>query len=329
MKQIHERLRQAIDRFDQVRILVVGDIMLDVFEFCYSQHSKPIDSEKPGKRAYKSHKTIKVLGGAGNVAANLASLNIKASLVGLSGNDEHYFKLRELADEHGIAHCLIRDASRPTTVKARLYVDNDYLLRRDDEETHKADAQISATLVNEVIRELSNCDVVILSDYDKGVFTAENAQQILRECQMHSIPVVVDFKPANRAYFCGADIMAPNEQEARRLVPDFDATSPEAGLKQLHTMLGSKNVIVTLGAKGMCGYDGSSTFSIAGNQVQAVDAVGCGDTVRAALAIGLALGLNLQDAATLANDAAAVIVQKPATAAMTIDELRSFVDEKY
>jgi len=320
---------EAIEKFPTVRVMVVGDVMLDTFEFCFSKDSKPIDSEKPGKRAYRSHQTIKVLGGAGNVAANLASLDVHAILIGLSGNDEHYFKLRELAEEHHISLSLIRDASRPTTIKARIYVDDDYLLRRDDEATHPASDQISTTLVNEVIRNLSLCDVVILSDYAKGLFTYDNARKILHECRMREIPVIVDFKPGNAAFFSDASIMAPNESEARKLISDFSLINPAPGLIALRKQLGSDNVIITLGNKGMCGYDGSTVFHIPGNNVSAVDAVGCGDTVRAVLAIGMALGLSLEEAASLANDAAAVIVQKPATASISREELRQFVEGKY
>ena len=151
MNEIRNKLIEIVNRFSEIRVLVVGDIMLDIFEFCHSENSKPIDSEKPGKRAYRSHEIIKVLGGAGNVAANLASLQIPVSLIGLTGNDEHYFKLRELTEMLNINHFLYRDPSRPTTVKARLYVDDEYLLRRDDEATHKVDIETSSILVNEII----------------------------------------------------------------------------------------------------------------------------------------------------------------------------------
>ena len=104
---------EVIDRFQGLRALVVGDIMLDVYEFCRTGDSKPIDSEKAGKRAYKAQETIKVLGGAGNVAANLAALDVRTALVGVTGNDEHYFKIRDLADGLSIQHGLIRDEIRP------------------------------------------------------------------------------------------------------------------------------------------------------------------------------------------------------------------------
>lgn len=323
---------EVIDRFPALRALVVGDVMLDVYEFCRTGDSKPIDSEQAGKRAYKAQETIKVLGGAGNVAANLASLDVRTTLVGVTGNDEHYFRIRDLADGLSIRHGLIRDAHRPTTTKARLYLDDDYLLRRDTECTDGLDDGISAALVKEVLRVLPETDVVILSDYDKGVFSRESAGQIIRECRLHEIPVVVDFKPGNREAFAGADIIAPNAAEAAELSggfsPDRLEDRLESDCRRLHDALGCRNTVVTLGEDGLCGVGAGGFFHVPGHRVVPVDKVGCGDTVRAGLAIGAALGLPLREAGELANDAATVIVQKPATSVLSRRELQDFVSRK-
>ncbi|MCY3774154.1 MAG: PfkB family carbohydrate kinase [Gemmatimonadetes bacterium] len=324
----HSWKRELIDRFPDLRVLVVGDVMLDVYEFCRTGDSKPIDSEKAGKRAYKAQETIKVLGGAGNVAANLASLDVRTALVGVTGDDEHYFKIRDLADGLSIRHGLIRDESRPTTTKVRLYLDDDYLLRRDTESTGRVDGRISAALVKEVLRALPETDAVVLSDYDKGVFTAENAGQIIGECRLHEIPVVVDFKPGNRAAFAGADIIAPNASEAAALIGGFSTDRLETDCRRLHDALGCRNTVVTLGEQGLCGFGTGGFFHVSGHRVVPVDRVGCGDTVRAGLAIGAALGLPLREAGELANDAATVIVQKPATSVLSRRELRDFVSRK-
>lgn len=319
---------EVIDRLPELRALVVGDVMLDVYEFCRTEDSKPIDSEKAGKRAYKAQETIKVLGGAGNVAANLASLDVRTALVGVTGNDEHYFRIRDLADGLSIRHGLIRDARRPTTIKARLYLDDEYLLRRDTECAVRVDDGTSAALLKEVLRALPETDVVILSDYDKGVFSPESAGQIIRECRIHEIPVVVDFKPVNREAFAGSDIIAPNAAEAAELIGGLDMDRLESGSRRLHALLGCRNTVVTLGEHGLCGVGAGGFFHVPGHPVAPVDKVGCGDTVRAGLAIGAALGLPLAEAGELANDAAAVIVQKPATSVLSRRELRDFVARK-
>lgn len=317
-----------LGRAKGLRALVIGDVMYDVYEFCRSDRSRPLASEKPGKRAYETLECIEVLGGAGNVAANLASLGVATCLVAVTGHDEKYFKLRELAERQKVEHFLVRDPSRPTTTKARLYIDDEYLLRRDTEKTHRVDPETSASLVNEALRLLPSVNMVVLSDYNKGVFTRDGAQQLIKECRLHSVPVVVDFKPPNRDFFAGADIIAPNDEEAAILIPGFSLHTLEASCRRLHKLLRCRNTVVTLGSNGICGCSGRSFVHVPGNAVKVVDAVGCGDTVRAGIALGIALGLTLPEAMELGNDAAAVIVQKPATASLSLAELIAFARKK-
>jgi D-beta-D-heptose 7-phosphate kinase/D-beta-D-heptose 1-phosphate adenosyltransferase len=329
MSDTKTHLLNAARNFSNSKIIVIGDIMIDVYEFYLNSESKPIDSEKKGKRAYKSQHCITTLGGSGNVAVNLASLGASAVLMGLTGNDEKYFKVKELANELSIQHFLLRDDTRPTTTKTRIYIDNEYMFRRDDEKTHTIDTETAGTLLNELIHELHSATAVILSDYNKGMFTEENAQQIITECNKSNVPVIVDFKPMNRHYFKNATILCPNRQEAASIVPSFSTDDYKKSLTELYSRLHSKNVIVTLGSEGMCGYDGTDFFHIGCNDVTVADEVGCGDTVRAVLALGITNGLSLKETASLANDAAAVIVQKEATACLSSDELSAFIENKY
>lgn len=317
-----------------MKVVVLGDVMLDVYEFCSTEASKPLSSEKPGKRAYTAQQTVRALGGAGNVAANLASLGVSASLIGITGNDGRYFTMQQLSDEIGVRHCFIRDRSRPTTTKNRLYIDNEYMLRRDDESTARIAHETSMTLLNELLCELDGADAVILSDYAKGVFSEEIAQQVIGACREKGVPTIVDFKPSNRGLFYGASLISPNSQEAEAILPGFNAgvdsgTEAASTLATLYEKLGCERLVVTLGERGICGYDGSVYFHLPANKVTEVDAVGCGDTVRAVLAVAHALGFSLEDCASLANDAAAIIVQKPATAMVDQAELVAFLSEKY
>jgi rfaE bifunctional protein kinase chain/domain len=321
-------LLHAIDRFDTIRAIVIGDVMLDVYEYCFTAQSKLLSSEKEGKRAYRAQKAVKVLGGAGNVATNLSSLGVKTSLVGIAGNDDGYFKIRELCEKDGIRHFLVRDPSRPTTTKTRLYIDEEYVLRRDDELSHKVDGATAAALVREILHELPQSNVVILSDYNKGLFTRDLSREIMNECRTHSIPVVVDFKPVNALFFTNADVIAPNENEAIELLPGFSLDDLEKGTVELYNMLACRSVVVTLGKDGLSGFDGKSFFHVHGHSVVARDAVGCGDTVRACIGLGLSLGLTLKESVELANFAAAVIVQKPNTASIAATELREFIEQR-
>lgn len=313
------------------RVLVLGDVMLDIYDFCSFAESKPIDSEKPGKRAYTAHESTRTLGGAANVATNLAALGARATLVGLTGDDGHAHTVRGLCAEAGLAHDLVSDPTRPTTTKTRIYIDGEYLLRKDHEDARAADPSAAARLVAAMEKHINGgTDAVVLSDYAKGVFTAESAEGVLALCAKAGVPVVVDFKPANRGLFHGAGLLVPNETEATALLPGFRETSDlAASVAELRASLAADAIVVTLGSRGLCGLsEETGFFHHAGHQVTAVDAVGCGDTVRAMLALGLAGGLNLRQAAALANHAAAIIVQKPATAILSPEELEEFIRER-
>ena len=223
---------------------------------------------------------------------------------------------------------MCRDPHRPTTTKTRLYIDDEYQLRKDRESADKVGREIALTLTSAALEEIRDADAVILSDYNKGVFTEEMAQAIIAACREQGVPVVVDFKPANRVLFRGADLLVPNENEAEELNPGFggcEGMALETALQKLREDLGAVNLVVTLGERGICGCgEKAPFFHVPGNDVEEVDAVGCGDTVRAAIALGHAAGLSLRDAADVANDAAAVIVQKPSTASLNCAELLEF-----
>lgn len=323
-------MKHVIRRFSELKILVLGDVMLDMYDFCNTASSKPIDYEKSGKRAYTAYESIKTIGGAGNVAANLASLGVSTSLISVTGNDGHYFTLQDIADELSIAHCFIRDVTRPTTVKMRLYLDGEYLLRRDDEVTTPVSHETAITIVNEFLRELDHVDAVILSDYNKGFFIDDMTPHIIETAIQRKIPVIVDFKPPNKSLFKGATIIVPNDNEANVLCPGFLETDDlETATRALYAELACRNIVITLGRNGICGFDGERFFHAPANRVNVADEVGCGDTVRVGLAAGYAAGLSLQEAAELANDAAAVVIQKVGTATVTQDELLEFIHIKH
>ncbi len=313
---------EIINQFPDKHVLVIGDIMLDVYDFCHTAQSRP-SPEKKDARVYRAERQLKVLGGAANVAANCAALGAQTTMLGICGDDAYSFEIGEKADELGIRHVLIRDGSRPTTVKTRLYIDDEYILRRDDECAAKVAEDIASRIQAEVEALLPTCDVVILSDYNKGVFTEPEAQSIIEMCRSRLVPVVVDFKPVNQHYFRGATIIAPNLVEARSIMPDFGAESLRESCVDLLGCLFAKNLVVTLGGDGICGHDGIDFFKYPARKVDVVDPVGCGDTVRAVLALAFASGCSLERSAELANRAAAIAVQKIGTATISAEELKA------
>jgi len=313
-------IEEILEHARSSRILVAGDTMIDVYDFCHTGHSRP-SPERPDKLVYTAHRSERMLGGAGNVAANLASLGVDTTFLSICGDDGNALEVQRLCDNANVRHHFVRDGSRPTTIKTRLYIDDHYLLRRDDEETHKVSLEIAKEISHEFRQELDHVDAVILSDYNKGFFTPENAQSIISLCRERSVPVVVDLKPPNAAIFSNATVVAPNLKEACEISGDFDPYRKEESLRKIHDLLGAENVVVTLGAEGMLVYDGETAAHVPGQKVDAVDPCGCGDTVRACLTLGLVVGLDLVDAAAFANHAASLAVQKLGTATLTHADL--------
>ena len=313
-------IEKILERARTSRILVAGDAMIDAYDFCYAAHSRP-SPERPDKLVYTAHRLERMLGGAGNVAANLASLGVQTTFLSICGDDGNALEVRRLCDDANVKHRLVQDGSRPTTIKTRLYIDDRYVLRRDDEQTHKVSPEVAEEISREFGQVLDHIDAVILSDYNKGFFTAENAQAIISLCRERTIPVVVDLKPPNAAIFSNATVVAPNLKEAREILGEFDPYQKEKALLKIHDLLGAENVVVTLGAEGILVYDGETASHVPGRKVTAVDPCGCGDTVRACLTLGVVAGLDLVDAAAFANHAASLAVQKLGTATLSPTDL--------
>jgi len=313
-------IEKILEHAQGSRILVAGDSMIDAYDFCYTAHSRP-SPERPDKCVYTAHRLERMLGGAGNVAANLASLGVHTTILSICGDDGNALEVRRLCDNAGVRHRLVKDGSRPTTIKTRLYIDDRYVLRRDDEQTHKVSAEVADEISREFGQVLDHIDAVILSDYNKGFFTAENAQTIIALCRERSVPVVVDLKPPNAAIFSNATVVAPNLKEAREISSGFDPYQKESSLRKIHDLLGAENVVVTLGAEGMLVYDEEVASHVLGLTVDAVDPCGCGDTVRACLTLGLVAGLNLVDSAEFANYAASLAVQRLGTTTLASADL--------
>ncbi len=327
-----QNLLKTLDKIPELKVIVLGDVMLDIYDFCYSKHSRP-SPEKPDKKVYTASKSLVTLGGAGNVASNLSDMGVSTVLISVCGKDGHYFKLQELAEDKNIHHFFLRDKERVTTQKTRFYIDDEYILRKDEENKEDLRSEIAATAYTEFLRELKGADAVIISDYAKGFFTAQNGPNYIKACKERNIPVIVDFKPKNIDLFQGATAIGPNLVESKQLEPSFvdefnpiDPLSTKAPILKLYERLNSDNLFVTLGSHGTCAYDGKDLIHKFGYDVNVVDTVGAGDTVRAGLALGLACGLNISDALELGNIAAAVAIQKLGTATASCDEIKDFIN---
>jgi D-beta-D-heptose 7-phosphate kinase/D-beta-D-heptose 1-phosphate adenosyltransferase len=302
-------------------VLVLGDIMLDRYVHGDVRRISP-EAPIPVLRARKRRA---VLGGAANVAQNVAALGARALIAGVVGMDDAGAEIgRALAATPEISPCLVATPNRPTTVKTRFVSGGHQLLRLDEEETGAIDEATEARLVAEFEAALRRADVVVLSDYAKGVLTDRVLARVIALARAAGKAVIADPKRADFTAYRGVDVLTPNEQEAARaggVSCDDDAGAVLAGEAAL-AQADAGAVLVTRSAKGLTLVRRGAAPIHVPTRAQAVaDVSGAGDTLIAAFAIGLACGAEMAQAAMLANVAAGISVGKPGTATVSHGEL--------
>lgn len=310
--------------FGRQTVLCVGDLMLD--EFVYGEVSR-ISPEAPAPviAAQRSETNI---GGAGNVARNIASLGGRCIFTGLIGEDEVGVKLAvTLAQEPGIESVLVHDPARPTTRKVRFVSEHfsTHMLRADWELAQPASGEVEQKLIDAVLPNVARADIVLLSDYAKGVLTARVIRNVIDAAKRHGKRVIVDPKSLNLAIYRGATLLTPNRKEfaeATRSRADSDASIAEAARDAMH-LADCEAMLVTQSEHGMTlvTREGEA-IHVPALPVKVRDVSGAGDTVAAALALSLAAGADWEAALRVANAAAAVAVGKKGTATVTQAELR-------
>src|SRR6201994_2943333 len=305
-------------------VLCVGDLMHD--EFVYGEVSR-ISPEAPAPVIAVQRSEIDV-GGAGNVARNIASLGARCIFVGLIGEDDAGAKLKaELAQESLIESVLVCDPSRPTTRKVRFVSEHfsTHMLRADWETTAPASVAVEQKLIDAILPLLPRVDIVLLSDYAKGVLTARVIRNVIDTARKLGKRVIVDPKSPNLAIYRGATVLKPNRREfaeatRRRADSEQDIA---AAAQEIMQLADCDAVLVTQSEHGMTlvPREGEAVH-VPGLPVRVRDVSGAGDTVAAALAVTLAAGADWETALRVANAAAAVAVGKKGTAIVTAGELR-------
>jgi D-beta-D-heptose 7-phosphate kinase/D-beta-D-heptose 1-phosphate adenosyltransferase len=312
------RFAEDIQQFARKRIMVLGDVMLDTFVY---GHCTRISPEAPIPVIRIEREDV-MLGGAGNVARNIAALGGEAVLIGLVGDDATgAAMLAKIAEEPGIFADLVTDG-RPTTHKIRYVAAQQQMLRADSEVSAPGDP---APLLAAFERQLGACDGVILSDYAKGVLTPALLQGVIAKARAAGKPIVGDPKSTEVARYDGVTLLTPNAHEAAAaagLPCDGDDEVEQAAAHLLAAMPSSAAVLITRGPKGMTlAQRGSPMSQYAAVAREVFDVSGAGDTVVATLGLALAAGMDLPSAAELANVAAGKAVSKPGTAVVTAAEL--------
>jgi D-beta-D-heptose 7-phosphate kinase/D-beta-D-heptose 1-phosphate adenosyltransferase len=305
-------------------VLCVGDLMLD--EFVYGEVSR-ISPEAPAP-VIAVQRSETNIGGAGNVARNIASLGGRCIFTGLIGEDEVGVKLAvTLAQEPGIESVLVHDPARPTTRKVRFVSDHfsTHMLRADWELAVPASGEIEQKLIDAILPQLQRADIVLLSDYAKGVLTARVIRNVIDAARKAGKRVIVDPKSANFAIYRGATLLTPNRREfaeATRSRADSEVSIAEAA-RDAMILADCEAMLVTQSEHGMTLVPREGDpIHVPAHPVKVRDVSGAGDTVAAALALALAAGADWETALRIANAAAAVAVSKKGTAIVTAAELR-------
>jgi D-glycero-beta-D-manno-heptose-7-phosphate kinase len=296
------------------RVLVAGDVMLD--EFLWGSVNR-ISPEAPVPVVKVTRQSFH-LGGAGNVACNVRALGGEAIVVGVVGGDAAGERVRAALAEAGVEDGLaVAEEGRPTTVKTRIIAHHQQVVRADRELADDMDPRMENALIERLQAALPSCGAVVLSDYEKGVVTPRLMRSLLPLARRHRVPVLVDPKVSHFALYRKVTVVTPNQLEAEQAAGRSirDEEDLRAVGSRILRMLGCEAVLVTRGEHGMALFprDGkSSLIPTAAREV--FDVTGAGDTVIATLALALAAGAPLAQAAVLANHAAGVVVGKVGTA---------------
>ena len=309
-----------IPRFDKALVLTVGDAMLDRY---WLGDTNRISAEAPIP-VLEITNTEDRPGGAANVALNLASLGAGSLLIAATGKDEMAQVLRQKLDASGIQSILVEYQDHPTTTKIRLVSKNQQLVRADFETPFAVD---SATLIKR-IKQFTDYDNIILSDYDKGLL--DHPEAIIQYARKQKIPLLVDpkFKPFSA--YKGATLIKPNRLELERAIGAWSSEAEmTARCNALMSELGIQAMLITRSAEGMTLLvRDAEEIHFPAHARGVYDTTGAGDTVIAVLAAALASGLGMRDAAALANIAAGIVVGQFGVTSVSFPELRLHLSAK-
>jgi D-glycero-beta-D-manno-heptose-7-phosphate kinase len=325
-------LKQIIQKFSEVRILVIGDMMMD--RFVWGKVSR-ISPEAPVPIVVVEDETF-LLGGAANVGNNIQSLGGKVSLCGVIGDDELGEKiLKELSGKGIDRHGVFVEAGRQTTVKTRVIAHHhpyhQQLVRIDRETTHHPKSSILRNLSDYLAEDLSHFHGVVISDYGKGLLTRTLIQTIIQGAKKERRFVMVDPKPKNFSFYQGATVVTPNAKEASEAsgIPIIDQSSLKKAGKVLLNKLECEALVITRGEEGMTIFKpDQEPLNVATVARDVYDVTGAGDTVIGTMALARGAGASIEVAARLANYAAGIVVGKIGTATVNRDELAKAIRGK-
>ena len=312
--------------FSDISVAVLGDVILD--EYVYGRVSR-LSPEAPVP-VLEAQSRDQVLGGAGNVARNISSLGGSARLFAVVGKDEAADRIRKLAVDDDIGtNGLWTDILRPTTTKQRVVAQTQQIVRIDSEDVSAIPEDLAEKIADDIRSVAQSSDVLIISDYDKGVVTHSLLERAVAAFVSQNKPIVVDPNVTHFFDYAGTTVITPNHIELERVSGKRIRNEEElfATGKEIRSRLGQTALLITRGESGMALMDDSGILKIPTVAREVYDVSGAGDTVVAALALGLGAGLELSEAAKVANAAGGIVVGKRGTATVTSAELQERLAE--
>ncbi len=323
-----DSLLRAMDSFAGTRVLVIGDLMLD--RFIWGKVTR-ISPEAPVPVVLVSRESI-MLGGAANVANNLAAMGADCLVAGILGDDDAGAEFRKELQSRGIdGSGVVSDAGRPTIQKTRVVAHSQQVVRVDKELADGLDPGVEKRLMAFIEENCASLGAMIISDYAKGVITPALVDTLTGRSIDLGIPLIVDPKKKDLTYYSGCTYITPNAKEAAESsgVDIVDPDSLELAGRKIMEAASCKGVLITQGEEGMTLVrEGSGPFHVDTIAREVYDVTGAGDTVISTYSLAMAAGLTEEEAVVLANMAAGKVVEKVGTAVVTPDELREQIDTK-
>jgi D-beta-D-heptose 7-phosphate kinase/D-beta-D-heptose 1-phosphate adenosyltransferase len=316
------RVRQITGSFAGARVLVIGDAMLDKFVVGRVTRISP---EAPVPVVTFDHELHR-MGGSANVANNIAALGGSATLVAVTGTDEGAASLVRACRDAGIVPALVGDPARPTTTKVRIVTERNQQVARVD---YEADAEIrdeiEHRLIAEITRHAADASTIVISDYLKGCITRAVVNAAVAAAAERRVPVLVDPKIPHVDYYTGTTVVTPNHHEAEiaanmRVRSEDDA---RGAARLFRDRAACRTVLMTRGDQGMWLLADDAEGHLPATAREVADVTGAGDTVIATLALALAAGATMVEAARLANEAAGLVVARFGPATVRVSELVS------
>ncbi len=323
------KIDRTISKFKDVKILVIGDLILD--EFVWGDTSR-ISPEAPVPVVLVERESL-MPGGAANVANNICALGAKAYLVGAVGKDEDGRRLEKILKDEGVdLEGVISDSERPTTLKTRVVARHQQVVRIDRERISHLSAAVNKEMISYIKEKMREVDGIIIEDYGKGVITPGLLKEIVPLAKRHDKIITVDPKEEHFLYYEGATAITPNRKEAEAMggIKIYDDESLNKLGKSLLRKLKLKAAVITLGEHGMRVFERSGKVTHIPTVAQEVfDVSGAGDTVIAAFTVSLGAGAKMIEAAHISNFAGGIVVGKVGVATTSQAELKARIRDHH